>query len=88
MIARVYSQHLYATFILALATKTIKVCGKTEVRRFDQVDVENNNKQPLLNTVFRDMARFFVQSNLGSEEEAYACIIPAFANKMPSSLVE
>lgn len=71
---------------MAIATQIESVGGGNLYRKHDAVDETaeaNIIDGPLLNSVFLRMAEFFVKAELGTEEEAYVCIIPAFKDKMP-----
>ena len=57
--------------------------GVTKRRRLDVSEERGYDNHPLLNSVFTKMAKIFMKHELGTEEEAYVCILPAFRDKMP-----
>jgi hypothetical protein len=81
LVTRVYAQHLYASFLLEALKPLVKtVKGFPERRDFD--DWEGRSEKLLLHSVFTNMAKDFVQCGLGTEEEAYVCIIPILLEKL------
>lgn len=84
---RVYAQHLYASFIASIAPHIESINARAIERRYD-ADYEGQEagvpyKARLFNSVFLKLSSFFVQAGLGTEEEAYVCIIPPFKGKIP-----
>jgi len=84
--ARVYAQHLFASFIATFAHEVEKVYGREITRQWDLEEETLPNAEPILNSVFATMAKFFVDSGLGSEEEAYLSIIPPLWDKTTSQV--
>src|SRR5271169_610290 len=78
---QVDAHYLYTIFIATLASQVKKVHGKTHKRKFDKNDEGSKTNHPSLNSVFIQMARYFMDCGLRSEKEAYICILPAFALK-------
>jgi hypothetical protein len=77
---RVYAQHLFASFMAAFANDVLSLYGDIIDHYDDGSDDRDSNNSPRLKTVFAKIANFFVDCNLGTEEEAYVCIIPPFSN--------
>jgi len=55
-------------------------------RMYDENDeaMGNSTAKPRFYGPFAQLAKFFVESGLGTEEEAYVCFIPAFKEKIKS----
>ncbi|KAI5862621.1 ankyrin repeat-containing domain protein [Durotheca rogersii] len=85
------AQDIYLSFITAVAAILRDVGGETHIRdpfTEGQMDLTNFNWMPeftLLNTNLDKMATAFVDSGLGSRQDAYMCIIPPLSmhSKLP-----
>ena len=57
------------------------VYGEDAERTWDRPEETARRASPILNTVFTKIAGIFVDSGLGTEEEAYLSIIPPLFDK-------
>ncbi|KAF3798727.1 hypothetical protein GCG54_00008181 [Colletotrichum gloeosporioides] len=82
-----YAQELFSLFILAVASKTHSVKGKT-VRK---VPEDGTGRVFLENSIFKSIAEIVLEEELAkSKDEAYTLIIPAFFkhNLLPTQLTQ
>ena len=81
--ALIHAQHLFSVFICQVAKLITQIGGST----FERItDVPDGGYGFLNNSVLARIAAIFVESGLGTEEEAYMCIVPglAVAGLLPS----
>jgi len=52
-----------------------EVYGHTPTRRYDEIDKGSSETYPQLKTVFTEMAKSCVSNGLGTEQEAFVCMI-------------
>ena len=84
MVAQVYAHHIFASFIKTLADQLQRIEGSTTYRKVDfREHKQYFGGKPLTNTFLRGVAKIFRQCELGTEEEAYVCIIPPFKKLLP-----
>lgn len=72
-----------------MASQMKSVRGTNLPRKLDVFDegIEAHLRHgALLNSVFLKMAEFFIEAKLGTEEEAYVCIMPAFKDKISGEM--